>query len=111
MANGITKPTQTAEQKTVDALNTLFREKFLVLPATPRDLSIFLNDVAKEYVRLRTENPDSNKFQTLQSALETARTHTQDPMMTPSAVVALSDKAPGAFFGKRSITPFLENLA
>jgi hypothetical protein len=111
MANGVTKPTQTAEQKTVEALTTLFREKFLVLPATPKDLSIFLNDVAKEYVRLRTENPDSNKFQTLQTALATARAHTDDPMMTPSAVVTLNDNAPGAFFGKRSINKYLENLA
>ncbi len=110
MANGITKPTQTAEQKTVEALTTLFQEKFLVLPATPRELSIFLNDVAKEYVRLRTENPDSNKFQTLQKAIANARSNTQDPMVTPSASIVLNDKAPG-FFGDRPISKYLKDLA
>ncbi len=108
MANGITKPKNKEIQ---DALVTLVNEGFLKLPAPSAYLTTFMSDLAKEYARLRTENPASDKFQTLQTAITNARKTTQDPMITPSAVVALSPEVPGAFIGKRSINKYLEKLA
>lgn len=97
MANGITKPKNKEIQ---DALITLVNEGFLKLPAPPVYLSTFMNDLAHEYKRLREQNPDRPKFETLQTAITNARKTTQDPMITPSAVVALSSEVPGHFSEK-----------
>jgi len=100
--------------RTTQVLAELASQGFIKFPVAGAYVGNFLKEAASEYTRLRNENPDAGKFETLKTAIETARKTTSNVLLNvttaPSAQITVVNEAE-SFFGKRSINKYLEKLA
>ena len=116
MAEVSSEKTESAEIGRVKvALAELANQGFIKFPVAAVYVGRFMDELAAEYVKLRKNSPDGDKFETLKAAIENTRATTSNTLLNSEMVpeaskISLMKEAPG-LFGKRSIDKYLEKLA